>query len=266
MSDDSKSDSPPVRPQFRHFRDGRGDEPASTTIPTEAPPPVSITKGPQGLIVTSRDAATLDQFMKLIDQLSPNDTHYHVFNLNHAYARDVVSLLEAIFSEDVKKQQDGFTIRYFFDESPQDEKKERNRLSKRLPLRFTADPVTNTILVQNADDEQLAKIQSLINIYDRPESPDSQAIRRTKIVHVNYAKAQSVADVLKEVYRDLLSPNDKALASNNKNEQQQRPFTASSTWGPIRPTAQAFPASKACSRSESTRPRIRWSSPPRNSC
>src|SRR5262249_19170088 len=41
-----------------------------------------------------------------------------------------------------------------------------------------------------------------------------------------YAKAQQVAEVLKDVYRDLLSPNDKALGNNQpqQGQQRERPF------------------------------------------
>jgi hypothetical protein len=84
--------------------------------------------------------------------------------------------------------------------------------------------VTNSILVQNADDEQLANIKMLIDFYDKEEPRDSQSIRRTEIVTIRYAKAKPIADVIKEVYRDLLSPNDKALATNQPQQQQPRPF------------------------------------------
>jgi type II secretory pathway component GspD/PulD (secretin) len=185
----------------------------------DSPAPISIIQGPQGLIVTSRDAASVDQLMKLIDQLSPASSRYQAFTLKHVYAKDVAYLLESIFSDD-KKQRDSFSVNYFFDPQPE-EKPERSRLSKKLPLKFTADSVSNSILVQNADEQQLAEIKSLIDFYDKAEPPDSQSIRKTKIVVLKYAKAQAVADVLKDVYVDLLSPNDKTLRSNNQRGQEQ---------------------------------------------
>ncbi len=160
--------------------------------------------------------------MKLIDQLSPASSRYHAFTLHHVYAKDVAGLLETIFADD-KGKRDNFSINYFFDPPPED-KPERNRLSKKQPLKFTADSVTNSILVQNADDDQLAEIKSLVDFYDRNEPPDSQSIRKTKIVTLKHAKAQAVADVLKDVYVDLLSPNDKTLRSNNPRQEQPRPY------------------------------------------
>jgi type II secretory pathway component GspD/PulD (secretin) len=219
----AENDSPPADDSPHRPMNGRhATEPTSTITPSAERSPISITRGPQGLIVTSRDAASLDQLMKLIDELSPNDGKYHLFSLKHSYAKDVAYLLEGIFKTDDKKRNVSPFI-YLFDEPPPEDTK-RNRLSKREVLKFTADSVTNSILVQNADDEQLANIKMLIDFYDKDEPPDSQSIRRTEIVSIKYAKAKPIADVVKEVYRDLLSPNDKALATNQPQQQQQRPF------------------------------------------
>jgi hypothetical protein len=225
-SDDSSGDSSrPANPP-RYCGDGLGTTPTSTvdsqTIPANHPPPISITRSPQGLIVTSRDQAALDQFMKLIDELSPANSHYHAYNLKHADAKDVAILLESVFQDaGAKKDNTNSRVFYIWDEPP-GENKERNRLSMREPLRFIADPVTNSILVKGADDEQLGQIQALIEFYDRATPPDSPLIRHTQMVVIKYAKAQAVADVIKDVYRDLLSPNDKALASMQQ-QQQQKP-------------------------------------------
>jgi hypothetical protein len=207
--------------------DRRGTTPTSTTIDSQAsaatnPPPISITRSPQGLIVTSRDQTSLDEFMKLIDELSPAESHFHTFNLKHADAKDVAVLLESVFQDvGAKKDNTNSRVFYIFDEPPA-ESKERNRLSKREPLRFIADPATNSILVKGADDELLSQIQALIEFYDRATPPDSPLIRHTQMVIIKYAKAQAVSEVVKDVYRDLLSPNDKALASMQQ-QQQQKP-------------------------------------------
>jgi hypothetical protein len=205
-------------------RTPRGMEPHGTvdTSITPGPASISITKGPQGLIVTSRDPATLDQFMQLIDELSPQKAQYHMFPLKHTDPKDVTKLLESIFQNDAKKNDNNRSpFIYIFDDPPP-KSEERGRLSKREPLRFIPDPVTSSILVENADEEQLAKIGSLIEYYDRAEPADSQWIRHTQIVQIKYAKAQSIADVLKDVYRDLLSSNDKALGNGQQQQQPQR--------------------------------------------
>ncbi|HEY2761626.1 MAG TPA: secretin N-terminal domain-containing protein, partial [Pirellulales bacterium] len=163
----SSANSNDAQSKHRFFGDRHPTTPTSTIIDPSNPSPISITKTPQGLIVTSRDQASLDQFMKLINELSPVDAHYHIINLKHADAKDVAVLLETVFQDDgAKKDNINSRTIYFFDNPPPEEK-ERNRLSKREPLRFIADPVTNSILVKGADDDQLAQIQALIEIYDR---------------------------------------------------------------------------------------------------
>jgi type II secretory pathway component GspD/PulD (secretin) len=88
-------------------------------------------------------------------------------------------------------------------------------------LKFVPDSVTNTILVLNADTKQLAEIKSLIEMYDSPDSIDSQSVRKTKIISLKYGDAEEIAEVVKDVFRDLLSPNDKALLKNAQPQQQQ---------------------------------------------
>jgi type II secretory pathway component GspD/PulD (secretin) len=100
--------------------------------------------------------------------------------------------------------------------------KQRSSLSRRRPIVFVPDPVTNTILVQNADDAQLAEIDQLIQRYDRIEPPDSNSVRRTQMIPLKYAVAERAATMIKDVYRDLLSPNDKALERINAQKQQQQ--------------------------------------------
>ncbi len=209
-----------LHPPLRTLPEKNADEPAN---PSEAAP-ISIIRGPQGLIVTSKDPAIVDQLTRLIDELSPSNSHYQVFSLKHTYARDVSYLLEKIFEQSDSKDKNRFNP-FFFDFDQQDKKEERGRLSKCASLKFTPDAVTNSILVQNADDDQITQIRQLVEFYDRAEPPDSQSIRKTQIVPIKYAKAQAVSDVLKDVYRDLLSPNDKALSTNNQRQgEQQRPF------------------------------------------
>jgi hypothetical protein len=61
----------------------------------------------------------------------------------------------------------------------------------------------------------------LIKLYDQPEPKDTQSLRMTKVFHLKYSKAQVVAEAVKDVYRDLLSSNDKAL--QQQQGQQPRP-------------------------------------------
>lgn len=190
---------------------------------------VTVTRGPKGLIFTSPDPTALADVMRLADELSTRDARYHLFPLKHTYAKDMAKLFANIFaSEGAEESDKGARNIYYFDDPPPKEPKEMGRLSKRPPLKFIPDPVTNSLLVQGADDRQLAEIRSLIEYYDHLEEPNSESVRQTEFITFKYAKARDVSEVIKEVFRDLLSPNDKALTQYNQQkaqqEQQNRPL------------------------------------------
>lgn len=191
---------------------------------TAGPPPVKITVGPQGLIITSRDTAALDRLEELLASIMPQRGSFKVFTLKHTYAKDVAYLLNDIFKpgEENKSDRSDTFNRYFFGYSAPPAEPGRSSLARRRPLAFVPDPVTNTVLVQGADADQLAEIEWLIQLYDRVDPPDSNSVRRTKMLTLHSASARQVAEVIKDVYRDLLSPNDKALISNVPQQQQQR--------------------------------------------
>jgi type II secretory pathway component GspD/PulD (secretin) len=194
-------------------------EPRPADKQDSAPAPIRITHGPKGLVITSDDTQALDQLQELIDQVQPQRDDFKIFHLKYAYASSVKLNLKDIFEEEDKDSRRP----WWWDDYGDDNKDEKKgRLSKRRQLKFISDFDTNTIMVKNADPVQLAKIEEIIKFYDRPEPSDSQSIRRMKHVRLNHAKAQQVAEVLKEVYRDLLSSNDKALQNGNQ-QQEQRP-------------------------------------------
>ena len=192
-------------------------------LPRAAHAPVRIAVGPYGLVITSADAQALDRLEELIGSFMPARLTYKVFTIKNTYAIDLTLLLEEIYKNEEQPAGGGFDpfgdprrSRGRSSEPP------RNSLSKRRPLSFVPDSTTNTILVQGADANQLAEIESLIKLYDADDRPDAKSVRQTQLVSLRYAKAAEVADVVKDVYRDLLSPNDKALEKNVAQPQQQR--------------------------------------------
>lgn len=187
-----------------------------------SPPPITIMQGPNGLVISSQDPEALDRIMELLDELTPTEMSYQVFELKNTYAKDVAKLLKDVFEEKKKDENSNPFGYYYFDWPPEEEAEERGRLSKRRPLKFVPDPVTNTVLVQGADEQQLAEIASLVEMYDRADPVESQSVRKTEIIQVKYAVAPEVMTVIKEVYRDLLSPNDKDMQAAQP-QQEQRP-------------------------------------------
>jgi hypothetical protein len=202
----------------------RGDRPPADQQP---PAPISITPGPNGLVIASEDVEALDQLERMISELSPTQrTGSKLFYLRNAFCKDVVDVLKDVFREGDSPRQpnpmfDDMYYYYRFGPGSRDQAKERGRLSKRRQLKFISEPMTNTILVLGADAGQLAEIDRLIKVYDEGVRPDSNSVRTTKQLSFRYTTAREVAEVIKDVFRDLLSPIDKAVAKGGAQQQQQ---------------------------------------------
>jgi hypothetical protein len=216
-----------LREAFRQ----RAAEQAETRTPANGgltraaePPPISVTVGPKGeLIITSPDTGALDLFEEMVNQVAPQRREFKVFYLKHASAFNVAWNLEDYFQIDKKKDDKNQSrYYYFYDYAPQQSKDDSRRLSKRRELTFISDTDTNSILVTGADPSQLKVIEELIEIYDRIEPPDSRMARMTKIFTLRWSKARVVGEAVKDVYRDLLSSNDKALQQGQQNEKNQK--------------------------------------------
>lgn len=188
---------------------------------THIAPPIQITRDESGrVVIASKDTAALDTLEQLIAELAPPPKDYHIFRLKHAWAYDVVFILESFFKEEGEEQESEWDP-WYWGYRPSQKTKTPTRLSKRRPLRFILDSESNSILVQGAGAEQLKQIQDLVEFYDKLDPPDSQNIRQTEVFTIRYSKASVIAEAIKEVYRDLLSSTDKAFSSNKK--EQNRP-------------------------------------------
>lgn len=209
----------------RNAKEENPDDLNPDDLPRRARAPVKITLGPQGLVISSSDPEALDQLEELLNRMLPRRPNFKLFTLKHTYAKDMVSLLKDVFKADMDKESSRTEVFDMFWNGrggSSSSQSTRTSLGRRRPLNFVADPVTNTVLVQGADAAQLTEVEALIERYDRAEPPNSESVRRTKHVPLKYAKAKEVADVLKDVYRDLLSPNDKALLQNQPQQPQQQ--------------------------------------------
>jgi len=193
--------------------------------PSDAPrptPPVKIIVGPDGkLILSSDDPQALDRLEELATQLAGPRKDYRVFRLKYAWALGVAQNLEDFFKDD---KRDRSRMPWWMDDYySQNDSQDDRRLSKRRKLTFISDSDSNTILVEGASAEQLKTIDELIQLYDQPPPNDTQSVRKTELIKLKYSKAKAVADTVKDVYRDLLSSNDKALAGNNNQGRDNRP-------------------------------------------
>jgi len=175
-------------------------------------------------VISSMDTRALDRLEDLMRELAGPRKNYKVFHLKHADSYFVKSNLEDFFKEDDEdSSMDRYNSYYWGYPSSSGKSSAPHRLSRRKPLKFIDDWDTNTILVQGGTSEQLKTVADLIQLYDRPLTTDVKSLRQSEIINLQYAQAKIVADAVKDVYRDLLSANDKALISG----QQQKPKTES---------------------------------------
>ncbi len=183
---------------------------------TSEPPPISISRGADGgLVISSEDTKALDQFERLVARLAPPRKVYETFVLKYVDAYSVTLSLREFFEEKDDKNDTSYNP-WYWGPSQQSTESGGSRLSRRRPLRFIWEPVNNSILVQGASPSQLHTIRELIAFYDQRERADSESVRQYKVFAIKYSKARVVADAVKDVFRDLLSKNDKALQTNQK--------------------------------------------------
>jgi type II secretory pathway component GspD/PulD (secretin) len=218
------------------FRKNRADEADDAQPPQRAPTrsgaqppaaPIAVSPGPHGLVISSQDTEALDQLERMITELTPTQRiSSKLFYLKNSFCKDVADVLKDIFKEGDSVKPNPFSDElyyyYRYGSGGRDSAKERSRLSKRKPLKFIPEPVTNTLLVIGADSSQLADIERLIKIYDEGIRPDSNSVRITRQIGFHYTTAREVSEVIKDVFRDLLSPNDKAMAKAGQQQQAEQ--------------------------------------------
>lgn len=182
--------------------------------------PIRIRRGPDGqLVLESQDTDALDRLEDLMHEAAPPKRDYKVFYLKYpsTWAYSVELSLKEFFEVEKKKSGSDFNP-YFGMRMDSGDKNATRRLSKPKSLKIISDSDSGTILVQGATSEQLKTIDDLIKIYDRPPSTDGKQVRKTQIFTLKYSRANVIGEAIKDVYRDLLSTNDKAY----QNQQQKK--------------------------------------------
>ncbi len=197
-------------------------KPEPSTKKPRSAAPIRIEMDRAGnLMLSSSDTEALDRLESLMLQFTPPKRPYRVFKVRHASATWMSLNLEDYFKDnDEKKESDADSFfRYYWGGGDDDKKKEPTGLGKGVKLRFVSDIDTNTIVVSGADAEQLQTIGELIELWDVPEPVNKRKTRFTRLVRVEFGKAESVANTVKDAYRDLLSSNDKAFQEERAAQQ-----------------------------------------------
>ncbi len=177
---------------------------------------IRVEVAPDGsLVLMSDDPEALNRLESLMLQNPPPKKPHAVFYVKNTRPSYIVINLEEYFeSGDSKNDSDSRFYRWIFGFN--DEKKDEGvGLASGAKLKFLYDNDTNSIIVINADAQQLAIIEDLIKLWDVAE-PSRQTSRYTKLIEIKHSKAQTIADTIKEAYRDLLSSNDKTFQNQGQ--------------------------------------------------
>jgi len=175
------------------------------------------------LIIASDNPQLLDLLEDVLTEMTPPSKAWKVYQLKYASAVWVSLNLEDFFGEEEEDDTSRGSPFFYYGYRDREEKQsDPLRLSQRKPVKFLSDSDTNTIIVQNATAEQLATIEELIELYDKPEPVTTQSARMNSSYSVKYSKASAIAETIKEVFRDLLSSNDKSLQNGNNKQEGSR--------------------------------------------
>jgi len=176
--------------------------------------PIQISFDERGnLVLRSDDTDALSKLEQLMIDNAPPQRGYEVYAIKHSKPSWIKWNLEDYYKEEKKENNNSNSfMRFFFDMDASNEKKTDDaQLGKKRKLRFLSDNDTNSLIVIGADDAQLKNIEGLIRLWDVPEKTNKQRLRYTKLVKVEYSRAEGIVEAIKEAYRDLLSTNDKAF-------------------------------------------------------
>ena len=189
-------------------------------------PPVRFSLSADGqLIVTSDDTEALLEVEDLLKRLVEPAPNYKVFDMKYATPSWVTLNLKDYFKAE-EETESSMSYDPWYGYRPSTKKKSGSpSLGSRRQPTFIYDNFTSTILVRDADRKQLRVIEDLIAIYDVPEPADTRSMRVTKIFKLKNSKADTVAQAVKDVFRDLLSANDKALEKKDGEKQQTRSYS-----------------------------------------
>lgn len=186
---DAQPVAPPVTP------------PATAPSVAEQPaqPPVRIIEGEDGeVVIVSKDPAAANAARQFLQHMAPDPGQVYVVQLKHAQASIVKTQLDMALAHTLADS--------------------TSTLSTDRPLAIDVDSRTNRLLVQHATPRQLRLVKQLIPTLDQPEQEDKRLVREQRVYRVQYKRVSEVAEVVKEVYRDLLSTSDKAFANLNQNQ------------------------------------------------
>ncbi|MCC6510390.1 MAG: hypothetical protein IT423_14910, partial [Pirellulaceae bacterium] len=160
-------------------------------------PAVRIIEGKKGdLVIISRDAEAASTARNLLQQLVPEPSDVRVIQLKYAQAMSVRRQLEEMLEHTAVAP--------------------TSKLSSPTPrVTIEVDARTNRLILQHCTAQQLQLINDYIPLLDQAPAEGDRMTRQQRVYRVKHRRVSDVVEVVKEVYRDLLSVNDRAFSSYN---------------------------------------------------
>jgi type II secretory pathway component GspD/PulD (secretin) len=189
---------PPTQPQ------PQASAPASIPAPqlasTEPPRGVRVlaSDDEENVVILSRDPAAAETARQLMEQIVPDENDVAVIPLKYAQSALVKQQLDVL----VAHSRDA----------------ESSPLTTQRPLLIESDSRTNRLMVQHASSRQMRIIKEMVPLLDQPEQEDDRLVRQQRIYRADRKRASEIAEVVKEVYRDLLSSGDKIFDGRNADQ------------------------------------------------
>lgn len=192
-------------------------------------PPINISVGPAGLVITCEDPKVLEDFVSLVKTLASRQNgaqrEYTVYYLKYAKAQIASELLNQIFSGGGSSSSSGgggglmnsLAGAAFGDvggglvgsllglggggsgDAPA-------KLSGSGTITIVPETRLNALFIQ-ANPTDLEMLEQILKVIDQAQSPeDITIINKPRLIPVQYTTAEEVAAVVKQVYADRMSP------------------------------------------------------------
>lgn len=217
------------------------DRPAATGEES----PVVVTVMGDELLLTSDDPAALDQLEVLLGQtmeILPPRLQWTVFPLQSADATEIATMLEQLFPDSSVSKSSGSSSMFgtmgsgvsSFGSSLMGMTGLGNMAAGPQTLQIIPEIRLNALFVAGPI-TKVREVEEMLKVLDASEWPDTLRNKNSHMVQLEYADAQEVYDVLKEVYKGYLedganNPQANALAmlmggGRGNQNQNQKPKT-----------------------------------------
>lgn len=205
-----------------------GDPPQDK--PHRQGPPIRISVDAKGnLVATSDDPKVVEQLEALMRENPPPPRPHTTFIIKHARPSWIKLNLIDYFKDQTKpKNSNDNFMRWLWDMPAESDKKEDPQLGEKNKVRFMSDNPTKTLMVIGADEPTMKIIRELIEVWDVPVA-EADNTEQTKMIKVQYSKAESIVEAIKDAYRDLLSATDRTFAEKSDGKGEERSSTDSTS-------------------------------------